>query len=312
MNSVAVNQRSNVDFDGTSTPSESRGSDEHQSHADEWVLNRRHHGHLWRLADGRGLHAPPGTLVRNPASGAVCCHLCGRWFVALGSHIRVHGYTAPGYRRALQLQKGLPLRAPNFVRAVSQHKKPDHATRPPGGLERHWSDAELATSTGELRTAALAEIYRRHYPAVRRRAERISGHAGADDVAQDVFLSFASRPDRYKPARGSLRSYLLTRAFSQSIDSFRRDRARRDREAAVPVADLDQTDVEIEVLDHLDGAVAKALLAGLPAATRQALSSAYTDGYTYRQVAAILGQPEGTIKARIRQGLVMLRANMAD
>jgi RNA polymerase sigma factor (sigma-70 family) len=273
--------------------------------------DRRHHGHLWRLADGRGLHAPPGRLVHHPESGAVCCHFCGRWFMALGSHVRAHGFSAAGYRRVLQLEKKLPLSAPGYARAVSDRKKSDHAVQRQSAPPHRISDAELATLTGEHRSEALAAIYERHYMAVRRRIEWACGHAAADDVAQDVFLSFARRADRYNPAQGSLRNYLVTIASRRAVDSFRCDNARRSRETAVMDADIDQTDVEREVLGHLDAARVNTLMAGLPSATQRALTLAYMDGYSYRQVAAIMGQPEGTVKSRIRLGLTILRANMA-
>ena len=56
------------------------------------------HGHIWLGADGTGLHAPYGELVRDEATGDVCCHLCGRWFTFLGGHVRVHGLDADSYR----------------------------------------------------------------------------------------------------------------------------------------------------------------------------------------------------------------------
>ena len=61
------------------------------------------HSHLWSLPDGTGLHAPRGVLVRDPGTGHVCCHLCGRWFLALGAHLRVHGFSARDYRHAMGL-----------------------------------------------------------------------------------------------------------------------------------------------------------------------------------------------------------------
>ncbi|GAA2483558.1 hypothetical protein [Winogradskya humida] len=59
------------------------------------------HGHLWRLPDGTGLHAPPGELAVEESTGRLCCHLCGRWFTSLGSHVRAHGYTAQSYRAVM-------------------------------------------------------------------------------------------------------------------------------------------------------------------------------------------------------------------
>ncbi len=57
------------------------------------------HRHLWSLPDGTGLHAPPGRTLHD-GDERPCCHLCGRWFAALGPHLRTHGYTADAYRAA--------------------------------------------------------------------------------------------------------------------------------------------------------------------------------------------------------------------
>lgn len=61
------------------------------------------HGHLWQGADGTGLHAPAGELVTDEATGHVCCHLCGRFYVLLGAHVRVHGHTPQTYRELVGL-----------------------------------------------------------------------------------------------------------------------------------------------------------------------------------------------------------------
>lgn len=65
--------------------------------------HRGTHAHLWTLPGGTGLHAPYGQLVRDPTTGRVCCHLCGRWFRSLGSHLRRHGLSATSYREAVGL-----------------------------------------------------------------------------------------------------------------------------------------------------------------------------------------------------------------
>ncbi len=67
------------------------------------------HLHLWSLPDGTGLHAPLGELAIEDGTLRLCCHVCGRWFVSLGAHVRAHGYTAEAYRRAMGLCATLPL-----------------------------------------------------------------------------------------------------------------------------------------------------------------------------------------------------------
>lgn len=63
----------------------------------------RSHLHLWTLSDGTGLHAPYAELAVDQETLRLCCHLCGKWFVSLGSHVRAHGYTADSYRQAMGL-----------------------------------------------------------------------------------------------------------------------------------------------------------------------------------------------------------------
>lgn len=88
------------------------------------------HGHLWRLPDRTGLHAPIGELRRDPDTGRVCCHLCGRWFRGLGSHIRAHGYTAAAYRATFGLYRSRPLAATDLSAELAERKRTDLATSP--------------------------------------------------------------------------------------------------------------------------------------------------------------------------------------
>lgn len=88
------------------------------------------HGHLWSLPDGTGLHAPYGELVREDGTGRVCCHLCGRWFRALGGHVRAHGYSAVAYRAELGLGTRTPLTAPEVSAGLAARQ-----------AARYWSSA---------------------------------------------------------------------------------------------------------------------------------------------------------------------------
>ncbi len=69
----------------------------------------RSHLHLWSLPDGTGLHAPYAELVAEEGTSRLCCHLCGRWYVSLGAHVRAHGHTADTYRLAMGLCTTQPL-----------------------------------------------------------------------------------------------------------------------------------------------------------------------------------------------------------
>jgi len=170
---------------------------------------------------------------------------------------------------------------------------------------KELGDAQLVVAVGRFREDALAEVYRRHGPAVYGLARRVTGDSGtAEDVTQEVFLRLWNQPDRFDPARGNLRSFLLTQAHSRAVDVVRSEssRVRREEvEARSPAAegyDLEREVWEITVAEQVTEA-----MASLPEDERVAISLAYFEGYTYRQVATMLSEPEGTVKSRIRAGL---------
>jgi RNA polymerase sigma-70 factor (ECF subfamily) len=176
------------------------------------------------------------------------------------------------------------------------------------------SDSALVVAIARFQQDALAEAYRRHAGAVFGLARRLlQDTARAEEIVQEVFLRLWNEPNRFDPDRGTLRSFLLAHAHGRSVDLIRSDtsrRAREDREAAA-AADAGY-DLEREVWDiALAGHVREALQRLAPG-ERVAIELAYFGGLTYKEVADQLGEPEGTIKSRIRSGLKRLRAELAD
>lgn len=171
------------------------------------------------------------------------------------------------------------------------------------------SDASLLVTIGRWQERALAEVYRRHGAAVHNIARRLLGSSTlADDVTQEVFVELWRHPERFDPERGSLRTFLLTRSHGRAVDMIRSESARSSREertARETVAsgyDLDRYAWDLAVADQV-----KRALESLPGTERRAIEMAYFDGHTYREVAALLDEPEGTVKSRIRSGLRRLR-----
>jgi RNA polymerase sigma-70 factor (ECF subfamily) len=166
-------------------------------------------------------------------------------------------------------------------------------------------DPELVRAVAAGDARALEALFHRHAAAVAGVARRITGsQARAEDVLQEVFLRLWRSPERYDPTRGTLRSFLLVDANARAIEAVRSDTARRTREerdgrrrAAAP-ASVERVVWERSVAGHLADA-----LDALPDGERQAIELAYYGGYTYREVAQRPGQPEGTVKSRIRAGL---------
>lgn len=173
-------------------------------------------------------------------------------------------------------------------------------------------DAALVFAVARYEEQALAEVYRRHGGAVHGLARRLlMDDAAAEEIVQEVFLRLWKQPDRFDPDRGSLRSFLLAQAHGRAVDLIRSEESRRRREerdarrTAHAAYDIEREVWDLEVSDKISGALGE-----LPEEQRSAIVLAYFGGYTYREVASILGEPEGTVKSRIRSGLTRLRGTL--
>ena len=179
---------------------------------------------------------------------------------------------------------------------------------------RQASDAAVVVAIGRWRQDALAEAYRRHAGAVFALARRLLVDPGmAEEVVQELFLRLWNQPDKFDPERGSLRAFLLAQAHGRAVDLLRSETSRRRREER----DARQTaeagyDIESEVTDLAVADQVKEVMAVLPVDERRAIELAYFGGHTYRQVAVMLEQPEGTVKSRIRSGLRRMRDQLMD
>ncbi len=160
--------------------------------------------------------------------------------------------------------------------------------------------------------AALAEAYKRHAPASRALARRLAREpALAEEVVQEVFIRLWHQADRYEPSRGSLRSYLLAHTHGRALDLVRSEAARRRREERDSQMQAEPAyDLERDVMARTTAAQVRDALAALPENEREAVELAYFQGHSYREVAEMLGAPEGTVKSRIRSGLSRLRKVM--
>lgn len=178
---------------------------------------------------------------------------------------------------------------------------------------RDVSDAVLVVAIGRYREEALAEAYRRHAGAVFALARRLLGDAThAEEIVQEIFLRLWQQPERFDPGRGSLRSFLLAQSHGRAVDSLRSEGSRRRREERDFLRTAESGyDVEHEVWDLAVADKVQDALGTLPVEERRAIEMAYYGGHTYREVADLLGQPEGTVKSRIRAGLRRLRTELA-
>jgi RNA polymerase sigma factor (sigma-70 family) len=175
-------------------------------------------------------------------------------------------------------------------------------------------EAQLLQRVTEGDQDALGAIYDRYSRPAFSLARRICADDGiAEDVVQEVFLTFWRDPRRFDPARGSFATWLLTLVHHKSVDAVRRESTIRRRTvpaaedgeewSAPPGPGADQDAIGAVVAGQVRDALGR-----LPAEQRQALALAYYGGYTQREVAALTGVPLGTVKSRMFTGVQRLKS----
>jgi RNA polymerase sigma-70 factor, ECF subfamily len=170
-------------------------------------------------------------------------------------------------------------------------------------------DALARISDGEL--DALQELYDRYRTMAYSIALRITTDASlAEDVVQDAFLGAWRNAARYMEGRGSVKTWLLSIVHHRAIDATRRRRPTTELPEgdAAPPATLTLPDVWAEVAGNLDREEIAAALATLSDVQREAIELAYFSGLTQLEIAERTGAPLGTVKSRVRLGLLAMRA----
>jgi RNA polymerase sigma-70 factor (ECF subfamily) len=133
--------------------------------------------------------------------------------------------------------------------------------------------------------------------------------AQAEEVAQEALLEVWRTAGRFDPARGTAVTWVMTIAHRRAVDRVRSETAAADREvraaSVLPPPPADEVSEAVE--SSLEAERVRRCLDGLSEVQRQSITLAYYSGYTYPQVASILGVALGTVKTRIRDGLKRLR-----
>lgn len=131
----------------------------------------------------------------------------------------------------------------------------------------------------------------------------------AEEVAQEVLLEIWRTAPRYDASRGSARSWIATMAHRRAVDRVRSSQASRTRDETVAAAsgERDYDDVVEQVERQLDVERVRRCLDGLTPRQRDTVTLAYYSGHSYANVATLLKLPLGTVKTRMRDGLIRLR-----
>lgn len=179
-------------------------------------------------------------------------------------------------------------------------------------------DAMLVARMAAGDRAALGALYDRFArPLLASAARILRDPKEAEDVVHDVFLAMWDKAGSYDPARGTAFAWAVTLTRNRAIDRMRMRVRRADLLSTAVVDDLpvgagNEAPDSADRLDTTDrAAVVRRALGGLPVEQQKALQLAFFGGLTQQEIAERLQEPLGTIKARIRRGLLKLRDHLA-
>lgn len=181
-----------------------------------------------------------------------------------------------------------------------------------------WSDESLMLAITSRDQDAFAVIYDRYVDLVYSTSLRVLAETQvAEDVTQDVFVRLWNRPETFVAERGRFLAWLMSVARNRAVDELRARgrRRRREVEALEPADDhasaISDGDDPLHFAElHEEQRKVRKALTELPPDQRRALELAYFGGLTQQEIATALHEPLGTVKTRIRLGMMKLRRNL--
>jgi RNA polymerase sigma-70 factor (ECF subfamily) len=183
---------------------------------------------------------------------------------------------------------------------------PDHD----GGAVPAPDIDELMARVARGDQAAFGDLYDALAPLVHGLVLRVvRDPAQSEEVTQEVFLEVWQQARRFDADRGRARAWITVMAHRRAVDRVRAAQAATDRDLREGIKDFRESydDVEHRVEVALESERVNRALESLTEVQKQAIRLAYYGGYTYGEVAQTLGLPLGTVKTRIRDGMIRLR-----
>jgi RNA polymerase sigma-70 factor, ECF subfamily len=183
----------------------------------------------------------------------------------------------------------------------------------PGNPARHGPGpgADLAAQIGLVArgdAAAFEAVYARVAGSVYGIVRRVvRDPAQSEEVTQDVLLEVWRAASKFDASRGSATAWVMMLAHRRAVDRVRSVQKESERERRTATSDIAYDEVAEAVESRLDRERVRRCLGSLSELQRESVALAYYGGYTYGQVAALLGVPTGTVKTRMRDALIRLR-----
>jgi len=172
---------------------------------------------------------------------------------------------------------------------------------------------ELLARVGRGDRQAFSSLYDEMAPRVLGLVTRLlRDPAQSEEVTQEIFLEIWQTSSRFDPNKGGASTWILTMTHRRAVDRVRASQASRDRDVKVGIRDLDADydHVAESVEVRIEHERVEKAMARLTDMQRQAITLSYYGGYSNSEVAEILSVPIGTIKTRIRDGMIRLRDEM--
>jgi RNA polymerase sigma-70 factor (ECF subfamily) len=169
---------------------------------------------------------------------------------------------------------------------------------------------ELLAKVAEGDQTAFAELYdqcaSRVFGLVR---HLLKDAAQSEEVTQEIFLEVWQNSKRYDPAKGSAITWILTMSHRRAVDRIRSAQSTRNRDTKIGLRDIevDYDSVTESVEIRMEHERVEQALLRLTELQRQAVTLAYYGGYSHSEVAEMLAVPIGTVKTRLRDGMIRLR-----